>query len=91
MILAFHDLVHITKQAEQREKAIEYWFQSLKLAQETNIAEGIFHTAGTLGRNFLQTGQQEQGRHLLELSISVEKQAGFPGVDALENLLLHSS
>lgn len=78
MILALHELGHITKQAEQIEKAIRYWFQSLKLAQETNNAEGIFHTAGTLGRNFLQTGQQEQGRHLLELSISMVKQGGVP-------------
>ncbi len=87
MILALHDLGHIAMQAEQREKAFQYWFQGLAFAKEANNAEGTFHMAGPLGRILLQAGRPEEGRKLLELAISVGKQAGFTGVDALEDLL----
>ena len=87
MIPTLFNMGHIALEAKDGQRALDLWLQALALAQETNNAEGIFHTAGTVGRIMAQINQPKKAHELLSLAVMVGKQAGFPEVDELEELL----
>jgi hypothetical protein len=74
-------------QARDPERAMSLWSEALSLAMETRDAMGLFHVAGTLGQVLAGTGAQNQARQLLQLAVEVGTQAGFPGVQQVEDVL----
>ncbi|MBM4288673.1 MAG: tetratricopeptide repeat protein [Deltaproteobacteria bacterium] len=87
MIPALHNMCHIFMQTEKPEEALQHWSQALNLAHDICNAEGIFRVAGTLGRFLAQHGDRRQAAEVLEETLQVGCQAGFPGTDDLAALL----
>lgn len=88
MTATLHNMASIALyQQQDLETALKDWGEALQLAMETRNAQGIFHVAGTLGRILGQLGQKDQARQLLEMAAAAGRQAGFPGVEELEDAL----
>ena len=87
MIATLHNMASIALQAQDGERAFTLWSEALSLALDTRNAQGIFHVAGTLGTLLAQAGDKAQAAQLLTLAIDAGKQAGFPGVEELEEEL----
>jgi hypothetical protein len=75
---------HIAWQADDGERAMTLWLEAFTIARETQNAEGIFHTARTLGRVLASAEAPDKARQLLQLAVEVGKAAGFPAVQEVE-------
>ena len=60
---------------------------ALSMAMETNNAMGIFHVGWALGGMLAGAGERDEARKLLTRAVEVGKQAGFPQVQEVEELL----
>lgn len=87
LVATLHNMGHIAWQADNAEHAMTLWSEALTIAMETRDAQGLFHTAGTLGQVFASAGALAQARQLLQLAVEVGKTAGFPEVQEVEALL----
>ncbi|MGE3542068.1 MAG: tetratricopeptide repeat protein, partial [Candidatus Tectimicrobiota bacterium] len=87
LVATLHNMGHIAWQAEQAERAMDCWSEAFTLAMETQNAQGIFHTASTLGQVFASGGAHDQARQLLQLAVQVGSAAGFPEVQDVEAAL----
>ena len=63
------------------------WSEAFTIAMETQNAQGIFHTARTLGQVLASAEAPTQARQLLQLAVEVGKAGGFPEVQEVEAVL----
>ena len=87
MIPTLHNMAHIHLQNRQIEPALEKFVQALKLAQETQNAEGLFNVSRDLGNVLCQLGEKEQGLPLLQQALQVGRSMGHPGAGEVEALV----
>ncbi len=87
MARTLHNMAHIALQSKDLQKTIEYWSEALNLAMETRNAMGIYNVARGFGNFIVQMGEKEQGRQLLNLALQTGRQAGFPDVEKVAQML----
>ena len=69
------------------ERAMTLWSEAFAIARETQNAQGLFHTASTLGQVLAQVGDESEARRFLQLAVEVGKAAGFADVQEVEAVL----
>jgi tetratricopeptide (TPR) repeat protein len=82
-----NNMGHIAMQSGDLERAVSLWSEALALALEIQDARLLFHVASTLGQVLAQAGVQAEARNLLQMAVQVGKQAGFPQVQQVEQIL----
>ncbi|MBI2877009.1 MAG: tetratricopeptide repeat protein [Candidatus Tectomicrobia bacterium] len=87
MSRSLYNMGFIALESKDLGQAMTLWSEALSLAMKAQDALGIFHVAGTLGSVLAQAGNPEEARKLLTLAVEVGRQAGFPKVQELEEVL----
>jgi tetratricopeptide (TPR) repeat protein len=77
----------IASEAQSMERAMTLWSEAHALARETQDAQGLFYTAGTLGQALALGGAASEARPFLQLAVEVGKAAGFADIQNVEAVL----
>nr|NIR50048.1 tetratricopeptide repeat protein [candidate division KSB1 bacterium]NIV68837.1 hypothetical protein [Phycisphaerae bacterium]NIR68679.1 tetratricopeptide repeat protein [candidate division KSB1 bacterium]NIS25498.1 tetratricopeptide repeat protein [candidate division KSB1 bacterium]NIT72387.1 tetratricopeptide repeat protein [candidate division KSB1 bacterium] len=82
-----HNMAMISRDKEDYEAYLQQEIAAYELAKETTDANGLYRIGWELGTFLCEVGEQEQGLPLLQTSLRIGRQAGFPDVADLEALI----
>ncbi len=87
MIPTLHNMAMIAHEKKDFQKDIEYTSRAYQLATETKNAMGLFHVGQRWGQMLYAIGKKEEGLQIMKTSCAIGKQAGFPDVDSVADLI----
>lgn len=87
MIATLHNMAMIAFQNNDYQKDYEYTLHAYQLAAETRDALGLFHVGQHYGQILHAMGKKEEGLRTIKTSYTVGKQAGFPDIDHIAELI----
>ncbi len=87
MISTLHNMAMIAHEKKDYQKDFEYTSRAYQLAAETKDVRSLFNVGLHWGQILYAIGKKEEGLQIIETSYAIGKQAGFPNVDFVADLI----